>query len=195
MDAGEAERVDRAKRDLGLKELAPAGAPAQAAAKPAPKAPPALKKEESARADAASAPTQGAPVSVFGATPPAPQQAVRTGKPSMQINQGTTAAAQPRPEAAEAAPQVQAAPTPPEAMKPAPEAMKPAPAANSMYSRSTISGASLDTANAKAAERSPQSWIEDIRKLVKEGKSEEAGAQIAEFKKRYPDYALPEDLR
>jgi hypothetical protein len=30
---------------------------------------------------------------------------------------------------------------------------------------------------------------------VKEGKSEEAGAQIAEFKKRYPDYALPEDLR
>jgi len=189
MDAGEAERLDRAKRDLGLKEPPPAGAPAQAAAKPAPKAPPALKKEEPARADAPSAPAPGAPVSVFGAAPPAPQaapqQAVRVGKPTTPFTQGTTAAAaQPRPEAAESATQFQAAPPPP-------EAMKPAPAANSMYSRSTIGGASLD----KAAERSPQSWLEDIRKLIKEGKSEEAGAQIAEFKKRYPDYALPEDLR
>lgn len=189
MDAGEAERLDRAKRDLGLKELAPAGAPAQAAAKPAPKAPPALKKEEPARADAPSAPAPGAPVSVFGAAPPAsqpaPQPAVRFGKPATQ---GTTAATvQPRPEAAESAPQFQAAPPP--------EATRPAPAANSMLSRNAMSGASLDTASAKAAERSPQSWIEDIRKLVKEGKSEEAGAQLAEFKKRYPDYALPEDLR
>jgi hypothetical protein len=84
-------------------------------------------------------------------------------------------------------PQVQAPPPP--------EAMRPAPAANNMLSRSTMSGATLDASSARAAERSPQSWIEDIRKLVKEGKSEEAGAQIAEFKKRYPDYALPEDLR
>lgn len=201
MDAGEAERLDRAKRDLGLKEPASAGAPAQAAAKPAPaqaaakpapapKAPPALKKEEPARADAPSAP---APVSVFGAAPPAPQPApqaapqpaVRFGKPATQ---GATASAQPRPEAAESTLQLQAAPPPP-------EAMKPAPAANSMVSRNAIGGASLDTASAKTAERSPQSWIEDIRKLVKEGKSEEAGAQIAEFKKRYPDYTLPEDLR
>ena len=78
---------------------------------------------------------------------------------------------------------------------PPPEATRPAPAANNMLSRNAMSGASLDTASAKAAERSPQSWLEDIRKLIKEGKSEEAGAQIAEFKKRYPDYALPEDLR
>lgn len=194
MDAGEAERLDRAKRDLGLKELAPAGAPAQAAAKPAPpKAPPALKKEEPARADAASTPAPAAPVSVFGAAPPAPkpapQQAMRMAKPAIPVAQGTTAAAaQPRPEAAQDMMQLRAAPQ-------APEAMKPAPAANSMASRSAVSGASLDTASAKAAERTPQSWIEDIRKLVKEGKSEEAGAQIAEFKKRYPDYTLPEDLR
>jgi hypothetical protein len=193
MDAGEAERLDRAQRDLGLKELAPAGASAQAAVKPAPKASPALKKEERARADAPSAPAPGAPVSVFGAAPPAPQPApqaapqpaVRFGKPATQ---GTTAAAQPRSEAAQEMPQVQAPPPPP-------EAMRPAPAANNMLSRSTMSSASLDAASARAAERSPQSWIEDIRKLVKEGKSEEAGAQIAEFKKRYPDYALPEDLR
>jgi hypothetical protein len=189
MDAGEAERLDRAQRDIGFKDVtSPVGAQVPAKATPAPKAAPALKKEEPARANAPSAPATGAPVSVFGAAPPAPQaapqQAMRIGKPATQ---GTTAATPPRPEAAESAPQFQAAPPP--------EAMRPAPAANSMYSRTTVGGASLDTASAKAAERSPQSWIEDIRKLVKEGKSEEAGAQIAEFKKRYPDYALPEDLR
>jgi hypothetical protein len=45
------------------------------------------------------------------------------------------------------------------------------------------------------AERAPQAWIDDIRKLMKEGKSEEAGEEIAKFKKRYPDYVLPDDLR
>ncbi len=196
MDAGEAERLDRAKRDLGLKEPAPAGATAQAAAKPAPapKAAPALKKEEPARADAPGAAAPAAPVSVFGATPqspqpapqPAPQQAVRVGKPTMSYIQGTTAAPQPRPEAAQDMMQLQAAP---------PTEARQAPAANNTLSRNAESGANPDAASGKAAERSPQSWIEDIRKLVKEGKSEEAGAQIAEFKKRYPDYALPEDLR
>ena len=56
-------------------------------------------------------------------------------------------------------------------------------------------GAALGTVSAKPAERSPQSWIDDIRKLLGEGKSEEAGREIAEFKKRYPDYDLPADLR
>jgi hypothetical protein len=193
MDAGEAERLERAQRDIGFKDVtSPVGAQVPAKAAPAPKAQPALKKEEPARADAQTSPSAGAPVSVFGAAPPAAQRApqpasqptVRFGKPATQ---GTTAATQPRTEAAQEMPQVQAPPPP--------EAMRPAPAANNMLSRSTMSGASLDTASAKTAERSPQSWIEDIRKLMKEGKSEEAGAQIAELKKRYPDYALPEDLR
>ena len=47
----------------------------------------------------------------------------------------------------------------------------------------------------KAAERTPQSWIEDIRKLVADGKLEQADREIADFKKRYPDFALPNDLR
>jgi hypothetical protein len=64
----------------------------------------------------------------------------------------------------------------------------------------TISGAlstnalTADRAASKP-ERTPQAWIEDIRKLMKEGKSEEAGGELAQFKKRYPDYVLPEDLR
>jgi len=34
-----------------------------------------------------------------------------------------------------------------------------------------------------------------IRKLKTEGKAIEAERELAEFKKRYPDYILPEDLR
>jgi hypothetical protein len=46
-----------------------------------------------------------------------------------------------------------------------------------------------------AFQRSPQTWAEDIRKLMAEGRYEEAGGEIARLKNRYPDYALPEDLR
>lgn len=45
------------------------------------------------------------------------------------------------------------------------------------------------------SERTPQSWLEDIRGLKTQGRAEEAGRELAEFKKRYPDFALPEDLR
>ncbi len=43
--------------------------------------------------------------------------------------------------------------------------------------------------------RPPQAWIEDIRKLKEEGRAEEAAFALAEFRKRNPDYVLPEDLR
>jgi hypothetical protein len=43
--------------------------------------------------------------------------------------------------------------------------------------------------------RPPQAWIEDIRKLKAEGKAEEASLALAEFRKRYADFVLPEDLR
>jgi hypothetical protein len=45
------------------------------------------------------------------------------------------------------------------------------------------------------ATRPPQAWIEDIRRLKAEGKPEEASRELAEFRIRYADYALPEDLR
>jgi hypothetical protein len=45
------------------------------------------------------------------------------------------------------------------------------------------------------ATRSPEQWLADIRKLKQEGKSAEAEASLAEFRKRYPQYSLPEDLK
>jgi hypothetical protein len=47
----------------------------------------------------------------------------------------------------------------------------------------------------EAKERTPEKWLEDIRKLRTEGKTAEAERELGEFKKRYPDYILPEDLR
>jgi hypothetical protein len=47
----------------------------------------------------------------------------------------------------------------------------------------------------EAKERTPEKWLEDIRKLKTEGKTIEVERELAEFKKRYPDYILPEDLR
>ena len=47
----------------------------------------------------------------------------------------------------------------------------------------------------ESKERSPEKWLEDIRKLKTQGKTPEAERELAEFKKRYPEYRLPEDLR
>ena len=47
----------------------------------------------------------------------------------------------------------------------------------------------------EAKERTPEKWLEDIRRLKTEGKAIEAERELAEFKKRHPDYILPEDLR
>lgn len=44
------------------------------------------------------------------------------------------------------------------------------------------------------AARSPAQWLADIRKLQQEGKTAEARASLVEFRKRHPQYRLPEDL-
>jgi hypothetical protein len=50
-------------------------------------------------------------------------------------------------------------------------------------------------AASEAKERAPEKWLEDIRKLKTQAKTAEAERELAEFKKRHPDYRLPEDLR
>jgi hypothetical protein len=58
-----------------------------------------------------------------------------------------------------------------------------------------VSGIASRVAAPEAKERAPKKWLEDIRKLKTEGKATEAERELAEFKKRYPEYRLPEDLR
>jgi hypothetical protein len=81
-------------------------------------------------------------------------------------------------------------------------ASAPAPGANTLReSASTLQGAGAVGALTSpvgvsdARERTPEKWLADIRKLKTEGKAIEAERDLVEFKKRYPDYILPEDLR
>lgn len=43
--------------------------------------------------------------------------------------------------------------------------------------------------------RAPEAWLDDIRKLRSEGRGADAERELAEFRRRYPDYRVPEDLR
>lgn len=50
-------------------------------------------------------------------------------------------------------------------------------------------------ARAKVAEEPPEKWLERIARLRQEGKHDEADRALAEFRKRYPDYKIPEAVR
>jgi TolA-binding protein len=41
----------------------------------------------------------------------------------------------------------------------------------------------------------PEEWLKNIQDLLHSGKTAQAREQLAEFRKRYPDYRLPETLR
>jgi hypothetical protein len=88
---------------------------------------------------------------------------------------------------AESRPAPAAPSAPAAAASPRPEtALQRADAANSQAGGVALS---------EAKERLPQKWIEDIRTLKAQGRAEEADRELAEFKKRYPEHRLPDDLR
>jgi len=89
---------------------------------------------------------------------------------------------------------------PPRELQPAPARPAPppiaAPTAQAPGAAVTSGLATSLAARAPGvAERSPQAWLDDIRKLKAQGKTEDAQRELAEFRKRYPDYRLPDDLR
>jgi type IV secretory pathway VirB10-like protein len=47
---------------------------------------------------------------------------------------------------------------------------------------------------AKLAQQSPEQWLLGIDDLKRQGKHEEAERQLAEFRKRYPNYRIPEAI-
>jgi len=50
------------------------------------------------------------------------------------------------------------------------------------------------TARAKLAEEKPEAWLERIAELRRQGKHDEADKELAEFRKRYPDYKIPPEM-
>jgi hypothetical protein len=47
----------------------------------------------------------------------------------------------------------------------------------------------------RPADLPPGKWLERIEELRKQGRFDEARASLAEFRKRYPDYRLPDTLK
>jgi len=86
-------------------------------------------------------------------------------------------------------------PTQPAPSAPAPSASPRSETTSASQSAGRVAAAASRPAADEAKERSPEKWLEDIRKLKTQGKTPEAERELAEFKKRYPDYRLPEDLR
>jgi hypothetical protein len=48
--------------------------------------------------------------------------------------------------------------------------------------------------SAEQKARTPEEWLEALRRLKAQGRTDEFVRELAEFRKRYPDYKLPDDL-
>ena len=88
----------------------------------------------------------------------------------------------------------------------APAAEAPmAPAAGRLESQSSeraagaaASGMNLQRAKkemADSAGRTPEAWLKEIAELRRDGKDKEALEELEKFRKRFPDYVLPPELR
>ena len=147
-------------------------------------APPPTLREESGAANAeAAAPELSRSVGSVAAE----KKAAQSPAAADELRSGNAAggAIKDQPLLEKAKPQMQAAPAP----MPAPS-FAPAPAPARM---AAPPARRADSAERDAA-RTPEQWIAEIRRLRQEGRGAEAEAGLAEFKKRYPHYALPEDL-
>ena len=58
----------------------------------------------------------------------------------------------------------------------------------------TPARAAADRLASAAAVASPEQWLQGIADLRRQGRHEEAERQLAEFRKRYPDYRIPDAI-
>jgi hypothetical protein len=82
---------------------------------------------------------------------------------------------------------VGSASAPAPAAAPAAKPSSPAPEARARVAERPLAALQLDEA--------PMPWLERIAKLREEGKHDEADRALAEFRKRYPDFKIPESLQ
>ncbi len=85
-----------------------------------------------------------------------------------------------------------ATPAPP---KPSPLAAPPAAPSSASDSLSRERAVGERPARAtRSVARPPEDWIEEIRRLKTQGRDADAATELAEFRRRYPEYPLPVDL-
>jgi resuscitation-promoting factor RpfA len=78
------------------------------------------------------------------------------------------------------------------------EARDSAPPASAPAQPQSPSSASVSDVRglvAPAVARTPEAWLDDIRRLKTAGRNADAERELGEFRKRYPDFRVPEDLR
>ncbi|MRR50394.1 MAG: hypothetical protein EG825_05685 [Rhodocyclaceae bacterium] len=82
----------------------------------------------------------------------------------------------------------------PPAAAPAPMMLeRAAPVAKSQRGPASANGVTSSTAD--QVPRSPEAWVAEIRRLIAEGREAEAREQLERFRKTYPGFVLPADLR
>jgi hypothetical protein len=136
-----------------------------------PRAPEVLRKKEEAKPAAAAAPAANLPGERAGQqVPPVPEA-----RRAFDVQQRIRGMQAPAP-------------------APAPGASGLRESAPAVSGADAVSGIANRIA-APEAERTPEKWLEDIRQLRAQGKTPEAEREFAEFRKRYPEYRLPEDFR
>ena len=96
----------------------------------------------------------------------------------------------PRELARDAAPETPAIGAAASRQEPTAEAQKPEARADS--APRPMAAPAARARMAEQAAETPERWLERIVQLRKEGRHEEAEKQLAEFRKRYPDYKVPE---
>jgi hypothetical protein len=57
------------------------------------------------------------------------------------------------------------------------------------------SGAQAGRPSRQSIEVSPEQWLAQIAELRRDGRDDEADRQLAEFRRRFPDYRIPQSLR
>ena len=70
---------------------------------------------------------------------------------------------------------------------------EPAPQARLEAQATMRQKAAIGAASAYSA-ASPEQWLQAIDDLKRQGRHDEAERELAEFRKRYPDYRIPEAI-
>jgi len=166
-------------------------APAQQAL-PAPTPPAALEKAKPNR-DAAP------PTAKLRAQEAAPMREEKRREPDAQVQEGFSAPPPALPAkttmpAPAAAPMARDSAEAPQRNLATPAPQAPAAAAAGA-SASGMVGQRAKKESTDSAARAPEAWLKDIVELHREGKTREALEELEKFRKRFPDYVLPPELK
>jgi Meckel syndrome type 1 protein len=166
----------------------------EAQSSPVPAAPPPAAPQP---AEAAPIAQKAAAADSAGTAAPAPRA------PVAELKKMENAASRPAPRAFPAPARAQREPAlPPAAAEAKPAMPAPATAAPMRAKQADTEsvGAPAQSLAAPAAADGnatlyPEHWLANIRQMLRDNHREEALRSLAEFRKRYPDYRLPDDLR